>query len=106
MPIAAAATLNCTGALRPAGVTTTAPAVPAATSYGNCALICPGVTAISGAAAPFTSTPVAPEKFEPKRDNSAPGAIGAVKLAALTIPPAAITGPGGIVSAGSFTAPT
>src|ERR1043166_1196546 len=91
MPVAASDTVNGSGALRPFDPTTTAVAVPDAVSYGSCALICPAVTASSGAATPFTSID-APVRFDPKIENNPPGAMGAVKLAAFTIPPALMVG--------------
>src|SRR5688572_17331377 len=95
MPVAASATGNEIGELRPLGLTTTAVAVPGATSYGTCALICPVETASRGTDMPFTSTDtsaVAGARSLPKIEMRAPGATGAVKLAAFTMPPGEIEG--------------
>ena len=51
-------------------------------------MICPGVTTIRGAGTPLISTTQSEVKLAPKIEIREPGATGAVKLAALTTPPA------------------
>src|SRR5712671_2859852 len=107
MPTAAGATLKVTGSLAPAEFVTNSVASPAAVSNGSWALIWCGETKLRGMLTPFTFTEtsaswpaqgavaaVAVEtvRFEPKIENSEPGATGETKLAPFTIPPALTTG--------------
>src|SRR5579884_3230435 len=109
MPGAAATTFTCAVLLAALFAVTTTFAVPTGVSYGIWKLIWFPPTYSRGAALPFTETETLPRvggsgvadapialperKFVPNIVASDPGATGAVKLAAFTMPPDEICGP-------------